>query len=117
MVDPPEPNFRSQRTKMFKSEAIEYVFPKLYTFSKSTEPLSKNHHPSMTLNEHVYVICYWQEVDHVISTQNEKTVKSYFVVKLWSCNHFVTVEVAAEHIDDSIKWKSFHVSIKKLTPS
>ena len=50
------------------NEALERAFPKLKTFSKSFEPLSRNRDPNTTQIEHVYAICCGPEVaDTVIS--------------------------------------------------
>ena len=74
----------------------------------------------MTQNEHVYAICCRQEVaGDVISGENVKTIEGYAVVNFEVTsfssfqdikNHFVTATEA--DIDDSIKRKRVHVSLK-----
>ena len=39
-----------------ENEALESQFPKLQTLSESVETLSRNRHPNLTQNEHVYTI-------------------------------------------------------------
>ena len=65
------------------NEDLESEFPKLYNFSESVEPLSRNRDPNMTHNEYVYAICCRPEVDgDVISSENAKTIEGYAVLNL-----------------------------------
>ena len=60
--------------------ALESSFPKskLLTFSKSTEPLSRNREPNMTQNEQVYAICCQPEAaDYGVSGQDVETFRYY----------------------------------------
>ena len=60
---------RSERRD--ESPKDDSFFPKLQTFSKSVEPLSRNREPNMTQHEHVYAICCRPEVgDDVIYARN-----------------------------------------------
>ena len=66
---------------------LKVHFPKLSTFFKSIEPLPINHNPNITHNEHVYAICFRQEVaDYVISSEN---------VKILECNIVLNFEVTS----------------------
>ena len=61
-------------------EALESAFPKLWTFSKSIELLSRNGDPNMTPIEHA--VCCRPEVDgDVISDLIVETTKVCVVVK------------------------------------
>ena len=96
------------------------TFPKLQTFSKLIETLSRTRDPNTTqMNTFVRFACRPAVDDDVICGVNVKTLECYavvnFEVAISSCfrelkNHFVT---AAADIDDSIKRKRIHVSLKK----
>ena len=63
------------------NEALESHFPKLWTFSKPIEPLSRNRDLNVIQNEHVYAICCRRKVDNdVISGKNVKTFEGHAVV-------------------------------------
>ena len=85
------------------------------------EPLSRNSHPKMTQNEHVYTICCRSEAaSDVISGWKVVTDPGYIVVNFavasssgfWDIkkNYFVT----AADIDDRIKWKRIRVSLNNV---
>ena len=52
-------------------EALESLFRKLSTFSKSVEPSSRYRDPNMTKNEHVYAIFCRLEVAGDVSSFGE----------------------------------------------
>ena len=85
-VDQLEPHFWAKEQKcqigyITRNKALESLFPKLYTISKSVEPLARNSDPNMTQNEHVYVICCRPDVaDDVISGGNVKSTENYVVL-------------------------------------
>ena len=65
------------------NEALELPFPKLYTFSKYFEPLSRNRDPNVTQNEHLYAICCRpEEVDDVIYCDDAETFQKYVCINL-----------------------------------
>ena len=59
-----------------ENDALETPFPKLKIFSKSVEPLMRNHDQKLTRNEHVYAICNRPGVaDNIISGNATKTFR------------------------------------------
>ena len=63
------------------NEALESLFRKLWSFSESAEPSSRNRDPKKTKNEHVCAIFCLPEVGRDdISDGNVKTIKGYVVL-------------------------------------
>ena len=66
------------------------------------EALLRNHNPNMAQSEHVYAICWREEVgDDVISSQNAKTIEGYVVI------NFEVASSSSFH-DKKTHKKSFH---------
>ena len=80
------------------NEVLELSFPKLLTFVKSTEPLSRNRDPNTTQNEHVHTICGRPEIgDDVISGHKVKSIEGYVLV------NFKVLKLLAQVVSDITK--------------